>query len=117
MLDGLVDWAPAPQGRETDVRKVEPAEDAFSGFVFKIQANMDPQHRDRVAFLRIVSGRYNQGMKARHVRIGKEVRFSDALTFMAGDRDMPRRHTLAILSVCTTTVRSSWAIPLPPAMT
>ncbi|NMT63988.1 peptide chain release factor 3 [Marinobacter orientalis] len=87
MLDGLVDWAPPPQPRETDQRLVKPDEDVFSGFVFKIQANMDPQHRDRVAFLRIVSGRYNQGMKARHVRIGKEVRFSDALTFMAGDRE------------------------------
>ncbi|MEX2476148.1 peptide chain release factor 3 [Marinobacter sp.] len=87
MLDGLIEWAPEPQPRETDQRLVGPAEDVFSGFVFKIQANMDPQHRDRVAFLRIVSGRYNQGMKARHVRIGKDVRFSDALTFMAGDRE------------------------------
>lgn len=87
MLDGLVEWAPAPQPRETDLRLVEPAEEGFSGFVFKIQANMDPHHRDRVAFMRIVSGRYMQSMKARHVRIGKEVRFSDALTFMAGDRE------------------------------
>lgn len=87
MLDGLVEWAPAPLSRETDQRTVEPTEDAFSGFVFKIQANMDPQHRDRVAFLRVVSGQYSQGMKARHVRIGKEVRFADALTFMAGDRE------------------------------
>jgi len=87
MLDGLVEWAPTPQPRETDQRLVEPAEEGFSGFVFKIQANMDPQHRDRVAFLRIVSGKYTQGMKARHVRIAKEVRFSDALTFMAGDRE------------------------------
>ena len=87
MLDGLVEWAPAPQGREADSRKVEAKEAEFSGFVFKIQANMDPQHRDRVAFLRIVSGQYSKGMKARHVRIGKEVRFADALTFMAGDRE------------------------------
>ncbi len=86
MLDGLVEWAPSPLPRETDVRTVEPAEDRFSGFVFKIQANMDPLHRDRVAFLRIVSGKYQQGMKARHVRIGKDVRFSEALTFLAGDR-------------------------------
>ncbi|MDC0664101.1 peptide chain release factor 3 [Marinobacter sp. SS21] len=86
MLDGLVEWAPTPQARETDLRRVEPVEQGFSGFVFKIQANMDPQHRDRVAFLRIVSGRYSQGMKARHVRISKDVRFADALTFMAGDR-------------------------------
>jgi peptide chain release factor 3 len=87
MLDGLVEWAPTPQPRQTDSRLVEPAEEGFSGFVFKIQANMDPQHRDRVAFMRIVSGKYAQGMKARHVRIGKDVRFADALTFMAGDRE------------------------------
>lgn len=87
MLDGLVEWAPPPQPRETDQRLVPPADPAFTGFVFKIQANMDPQHRDRVAFMRIVSGKYEQGMKAKHVRIGKEVRFSDALTFMAGDRE------------------------------
>ncbi|WP_417519851.1 peptide chain release factor 3 [Marinobacter sp.] len=87
MLDGLVDWAPAPQPRETDQRLVQPDDEAFTGFVFKIQANMDPQHRDRVAFMRIVSGKYSPGMKARHVRISKDVRFSDALTFMAGDRE------------------------------
>lgn len=87
MLDGLVDWAPPPQPRDTDLRLVPPTDPAFTGFVFKIQANMDPQHRDRVAFMRIVSGKYEQGMKAKHVRIGKEVRFSDALTFMAGDRE------------------------------
>lgn len=87
MLDGLVEWAPPPQGRDTDQRHVEAGETQFSGFVFKIQANMDPQHRDRIAFLRIVSGAYEQGMKLRHVRIGKDVRISDALTFMAGDRE------------------------------
>ncbi|SFR73100.1 bacterial peptide chain release factor 3 (bRF-3) [Marinobacter daqiaonensis] len=87
MLDGLVEWAPTPLPRETDTRTVMPTEESFSGFVFKIQANMDPQHRDRIAFLRIVSGNYTQGMKARHVRIGKEVRFPEALTFMAGDRE------------------------------
>lgn len=87
MLDGLVEWAPSPRGRQTDQRQIEPEEELFSGFVFKIQANMDPLHRDRVAFMRIVSGRYEQGMKMRHVRIGKDVRIADALTFMAGDRE------------------------------
>lgn len=86
MLDGLVEWAPAPLSRETDQKVVEATDEGFSGFVFKIQANMDPQHRDRVAFLRVCSGRYEQGMKMRHVRLGKDVRISDALTFMAGDR-------------------------------
>jgi len=87
MLDGLVDWAPSPLPRETAAGTVEPTTDSFSGFVFKIQANMDPNHRDRIAFMRIVSGRYRQGMKMRHVRIGKDVKASDALTFMAGDRE------------------------------
>ena len=87
MLDGLVQWAPAPRGRDMTQRYVPSDEDRFSGFVFKIQANMDPRHRDRIAFLRIVSGRYQQGMKIHHVRQGKDVRISDALTFMAGDRE------------------------------
>lgn len=87
VLDGLVEWAPAPLPRKTDKREVAASEDKFSGFVFKIQANMDPLHRDRIAFLRVCSGRYQQGMKLRHVRLGKEVRIADALTFMAGDRE------------------------------
>lgn len=87
MLDGLTDWAPTPQSRATDSRVVEPVETGFTGFVFKIQANMDPKHRDRVAFLRIVSGKYEKGMKVRHVRIGKDVLVPQALTFVAGDRE------------------------------
>lgn len=86
MLDGLVDWAPQPQPREAGETLVSAADDDLSGFVFKIQANMDPNHRDRVAFMRIVSGKYEKGMKMRHVRTGKDVRISDALTFLAGDR-------------------------------
>ncbi|MDY2946295.1 MAG: peptide chain release factor 3 [Mannheimia varigena] len=85
-LDGLTEWAPAPQARESDSRTVDASEEKFSGFVFKIQANMDPKHRDRVAFMRVVSGKYEKGMKLKHVRIGKDVVISDALTFMAGDR-------------------------------
>jgi peptide chain release factor 3 len=87
MLDGLTAWAPTPKARKTEVRDVEPTEEKFSGFVFKIQANMDPQHRDRIAFMRIVSGKYQKGMKAKHVRVGKDVRIGDAMTFMAGDRE------------------------------
>jgi peptide chain release factor 3 len=86
MLDGLTEWAPAPMPRQTNEREVIAKEDGFTGFVFKIQANMDPKHRDRVAFMRIVSGKYEKGMKMKHVRIGKDVRISDALTFVAGDR-------------------------------
>ena len=87
MLDGLTAWAPEPQSRETDKDTNVAADNAkFSGFVFKIQANMDPKHRDRIAFCRIVSGKYEKGMKMRHTRINKDVRVSDALTFLAGDR-------------------------------
>jgi peptide chain release factor 3 len=86
LLDDFVKYAPAPQSRETLTRKIEPQEEKFSGFVFKVQANMDPQHRDRIAFLRICSGTFCKGMKLKHVRIGKEVKISDALTFMASDR-------------------------------
>ncbi|MCG3760005.1 peptide chain release factor 3 [Vibrio cincinnatiensis] len=86
MLDGLTEWAPSPLPRQANERVVEATEDKFSGFVFKIQANMDPKHRDRIAFMRVVSGTYKQGMKMNHVRLGKQVSISDAVTFMAGDR-------------------------------
>ena len=86
MLDGLSEWAPKPQSRQTLVREVESDEAKFSGFIFKIQANMDPKHRHRIAFCRIVSGKYEKGMKMYQPRIGKDIRISDALTFLAGDR-------------------------------
>lgn len=87
MLDGLTEWAPAPMPRETSERDVIATEDNFSGFVFKIQANIISKHRDRIAFMRIVSGKYSQGMKMNHVRTGKTMSISDAVTFMAGDRE------------------------------
>jgi peptide chain release factor 3 len=87
LLDYFVEIAPAPQPRETDVRKVDSKEEKFTGFVFKIQANMDPQHRDRVAFVRVCSGTYNKGMKVYQVRIGKDVKIANATTFMASERE------------------------------
>ncbi len=87
MLDGFVEWAPAPIARDTVTRKVEADEEKFSGFIFKIQANMDPKHRDRIAFMRICSGKYERGMKMKHTRIGKDVKIADAVTFLAGDRE------------------------------
>ena len=87
MLDAFVEEAPAPQPRETTTRSVAPDEDRFSAFVFKIQANMDPAHRDRVAFMRICSGRFERGMKIHHTRIGKTIQASGAMSFMAGDRE------------------------------
>ncbi len=86
LLDDFVEYAPQPQSRQTVTREISTDEPGFTGFAFKIQANMDPQHRDRVAFVRICSGKYQKGMKARHVRIGKDIRFNDALTFLASDR-------------------------------
>ena len=86
LLDGVAAHAPAPQPRQAASRSVDPDEDPFSGFVFKVQANMDPRHRDRIAFLRVCSGRYQRHMRLSHVRLGKTVKISDAVTFMAGDR-------------------------------
>jgi peptide chain release factor 3 len=86
LLDFFVEHAPSPQPRETRTRLVEPTEPALSGFVFKIQANMDPAHRDRIAFMRICSGRYVPGMRLHHTRLGRDVRVGEAITFMAADR-------------------------------
>jgi peptide chain release factor 3 len=87
LLDAFAEYAPSPKLRETETREVSPEENQFSGFVFKIQANMDPQHRDRIAFLRVCSGKYAQGMKMFQVGLGREVKVSQALTFMASDRE------------------------------
>ena len=86
ILDALVDYAPAPLPRATLEREVEPTEEKFSGFVFKIQANMDPQHRDRVAFMRVCSGHFVPGMKMRQVRLGRDVKIPNAITFLAQER-------------------------------
>jgi peptide chain release factor 3 len=88
MLDAFVEMAPSPGPREAVTRKVSPYEEPFSGFAFKIQANMNPAHRDRIAFIRICSGKFTRGMKAVHHRIGKEVTFSNATIFMANEREI-----------------------------
>ncbi|GAB7563156.1 peptide chain release factor 3 [Methylobacillus methanolivorans] len=86
LLDAVVELSPAPLSRKTASREVPPTEDKFSGFVFKIQANMDPKHRDRIAFLRICSGRFERGMKIKQVASGKTLSVNNAITFMAQDR-------------------------------
>jgi peptide chain release factor 3 len=86
ILQALVEWAPPPQERDAGARTVQPAEKPFTGFVFKIQANMDPKHRDRIAFFRVCSGRYTPGMKVQHMRMGREMKLGNALTFMANER-------------------------------
>ncbi|MDD2894308.1 MAG: peptide chain release factor 3 [Halothiobacillaceae bacterium] len=87
LLETFVENAPGPQARATSTRVVQADEEKFSGFVFKIQANMDPAHRDRIAFFRVCSGKFSKGMKVRHVRLGREIKIADALTFMASERD------------------------------
>jgi peptide chain release factor 3 len=87
ILNALIDWAPAPRERDATLRTVAPGEAPFSGFVFKIQANMDPAHRDRIAFLRVCSGRFERGMKIRHLRINREIRVQNVVTFMASSRE------------------------------
>ncbi len=86
LLDEFVNYAPAPLDRESEQRVVKPGEENMTGFVFKIQANMDPAHRDRIAFMRICSGEYRKGIRTLHVRSGKEMKIPDAITFMAADR-------------------------------
>lgn len=86
LLDDFCSKAPAPKPYKTHEREVSPHEEKLTGFIFKIQANMDPNHRDRIAFMRLCSGRFTKGMKLRHLRIGKDIQISNALTFMAGDR-------------------------------
>ena len=87
ILNALLDWAPAPRSRDATIRTVESTEPAFSGFVFKIQANMDPAHRDRIAFLRVCSGKFERGMKIQHLRINREIRVNNVVTFMAASRE------------------------------
>ena len=86
LLDEFVCHAPQPATHETEDRVVSATEEKLTGFVFKIQANMDPGHRDRIAFLRICSGEFRKGMRLQHVRSGKDIKIADAITFLASDR-------------------------------
>ncbi len=88
MLDTFIRIAPTPRSRDTSARKVDVQEDKFSGFVFKIHANLDPKHRDRIAFLRVCSGRFERNKYFHHVRLDKDVRFSNPYTFLARDKDV-----------------------------
>jgi peptide chain release factor 3 len=86
LLDAFVELSPAPGPRDAMERTVHPEEKGFSAFCFKIQANMDPAHRDRIAFFRICSGQFKRGMTVRHHRLGKDVKIPNATIFMAQDR-------------------------------
>lgn len=88
LLDTFIEISPSPIGRETDVRFIAPNEDKFSGFVFKIHANLDPKHRDRIAFLRIVSGKFERNTFYSHVRLNKNFKFPNPTSFMAQDKSV-----------------------------
>lgn len=88
LLDTFIEIAPSPRARMTDTREVSPLDDKFSGFVFKIHANIDPRHRDRVAFLRICSGKFSRNTFYKHVRLDKQVRFSNPYTFLAREKNV-----------------------------
>ena len=88
MLDTFIQIAPTPRDRDTSVRKVQAGEDKFSGFIFKIHANLDPKHRDRIAFMRVCSGKFERNTYYKHVRLEKDVRFTNPYTFLARSKDI-----------------------------
>ena len=88
MLDTFITIAPVPRSRETSMRLLEVGEDKFSGFIFKIHANLDPKHRDRIAFLRVCSGRFERNKYFHHVRLDKDIRFSNPYSFLARSKDV-----------------------------
>tara|TARA_Y100000813_G_scaffold84193_1_gene59668 strand:+ start:2431 stop:4023 length:1593 start_codon:yes stop_codon:yes gene_type:complete len=88
LLDSFIEISPTPQGRSTEKRIIEPDEDKFSGFVFKIHANIDPKHRDRIAFLRIVSGKFERNKFYQHTRINKKIKFPNPTSFMAASKSV-----------------------------
>jgi peptide chain release factor 3 len=87
-LENFLELAPKPEPRRSTAGEIEPTNEKFTGYVFKIQANMNPAHRDRIAFLRIVSGKFERGMSVKHNRVGKEIKLSQPQQFLAQDRDI-----------------------------
>lgn len=87
-LENFLQLAPKPEPRRSTAGLVEPTNEKFTGYVFKIQANMNPAHRDRIAFLRIVSGKFQRGMSVKHVRAGKDIKLAQPQQFLAQDRDI-----------------------------
>lgn len=88
LLETFIQIAPEPVGRSTDMREVLPSESKFTGFIFKIHANLDPRHRDRIAFLRIVSGMFQRNKFYKHTRLTQDMRFSNPTSFMASDKQV-----------------------------
>ncbi len=88
LMQGIASYAPEPQPQRTDTREIAPEESKVTGFVFKVQANMDPKHRDRVAFVRLASGHFERGMKLAHVRTKKQMTVASPVLFLAADREL-----------------------------
>jgi peptide chain release factor 3 len=88
LLDTFCEISPSPRGRTTDLRPIDPYESKFSGFVFKIHANLDPKHRDRIAFLRVVSGTFERNKFYQHIRLDKKMKFPNPTSFMAQDKSV-----------------------------
>lgn len=88
LMQGIADYGPEPQPQQADPRAIAPEEKKVAGFVFKVQANMDPKHRDRVAFMRLASGHFKRGMKLTHVRSKKPMAVSNPVLFLASDREL-----------------------------
>jgi len=88
LLDTFISIAPVPQEREASTRIIEPGEEKFSGFIFKIHANLDPRHRDRIAFVRVCSGQFLRSKYYHHVRLQKEIRFNNPYSFLARSKDI-----------------------------
>lgn len=111
LLDTFCEVSPSPRGRETDKRMVEPGDDRFSGFVFKIHANLDPKHRDRIAFLRVVSGKFERNTFYQHVRLDKKLKFPNPTSFMAQDKSVIDEAFPEMLLACTIQGISKSEIP------
>ena len=113
-LDRFLSFTPPPLPRESDLGMIQPEEPYFSGFIFKIQANMNPAHRDRLAFMRIVSGAFEKGMEVWHSGTGKIVALKQPQQFMADEREAVEEAWAGVSSDCLTPGSTGWGIPCPP---
>ena len=111
MLDTFIDIAPNPKPRETSSREVAPDESKFTGFIFKIHANIDPKHRDRIAFLRVCSGSFKRNTFYQHTRLTKKLKFANPATFLAQEKASWTKPGLATSWAFTTRATSKLATP------
>jgi peptide chain release factor 3 len=115
LIEALASFAPPPRAQPAEPAPVEPTRDEVTGFVFKVQANMDPNHRDRIAFMRLCSGTFKRGMKLTPSGHGKPIAIHSPILFFAANASWPTRPFPATSSAFPTTARCGWAIPCPSA--